>query len=509
MDKLAPEILAIIVSHLPPPLAPFAVVSRKWQHAIEARTLSRLELTSEGDELQRFKSTLASPHRRRLVRRLVFHAELAVPSEKRVWKLESKQEAAANNTIYTRAVVALFSILAAWRNDPALSLWISANSSVDGCEPLGHEPKHCHNGEPMWRIRSSFKYINFDAETLRDLGGLPSVSAVAHFEHNNYRQVDPAVFSVFCAALPGVEKMDWWFIAPPRRLPDLRRSFRSSAADSLLETAALAGSLTQLTTLDIRWEDHDPRNHQFDPGNFLDPGSTSDRFSVAIRHISRLPSLRHLRLQCCFVVSNEVFEGTDPNNNGEELWPSLQTFALEVSHTTPDGGWHFIGDPKNALDIDERLSEYSGEEAAEFDSADSDTSDWAPHLAWERENGMLPSFEYRCIPNPATFVPLLISMAAAVRRMPALRELELGTASWSSAVEMRFNYYAPGFPKRFAWNTEEGAFHLAHAQESRWVVWRRSMVEEDSGLESNWRVPKNLRNALHETASEECILMLQ
>lgn len=507
MDKLAPEILAIIVSHLQPPLAPFVVISRKWQYAIETRTFSRLELTSEEDKLQHFKSILASPRRRQLVRSLQFHVRLVVPSEKRVWKLQSTREAAANNIMYTRAILDLFSILATWEHDPVLSLWISANSSIDGFEPPERQPQHPHNGEDeIWRIRNHLKYVNFDAKMMVDLGGLPSVPVVAAFEHNNYRHIDPAVFPVFCAALPRVEKMTWWFIAPPRRVPDLRRTFRLSAATSFLETAASSG-LANLTTLNIAWEDADPRNHQFNPGNFLDPGSTSDRFSVAIRHISRLPSLRRLKLEGCFTISKEVFEDVNSNDIGEKLWPSLQTFVLEVSLTTPAGGWHFIGDPANALNVDERLSEFSDEEAAEFDSADSDTSDWEPQLAWKRADGMLPSFPYRCIPNPATFVPLLISLATTVRRMPALRELELGTTNWSTTVDMRTYYYAPGYPKRFVFGTD--SFHLAHAQESRWVIWRQSTVERNNELESNWRIPPALRDALHETASDECILLLQ
>ena len=338
MDKLALEILAIIVSHLEPPLAPLAIVSRKWQHAIEARTFSKLELRSEEDTLQQFKSAFASPHRRYFLRRLIFYVSLTVPSEKRLWKLQSTREAAANNTVYTRAVTALFSILAAWGQVPDapshLSLYIDPKSSADRGKPSGaHEPAHRHLGEPIWRIRNDFKYINFDTEALDDLGGLPSVPAIIHLEHNMYRRIDPAVLPVISAALPSVKKMDWGFDAPPRRLPDLRRAIRSSAATSFLTTANL--SLAQLTTLTITWEDTDPYKHQFDPGNFLDLSSPNDKFSIAIHHVSRLPSLQHLNLKGCFTISKEVFD-FDPATNINELWPSLQTFHLQHSLTTPD-----------------------------------------------------------------------------------------------------------------------------------------------------------------------------
>jgi len=94
---------------------------------------------------------------------------------------------------------------------------------------------------------------------------------------------------------------------------------------------------------------------------------------------------------------------------------------------------------------------------------------------------MRPSCEYRCVPDADTYVPLLIAMADAVKRMPVL----------CSVVYMQVNYYAPGKRNNYeGYNDVEREFHLKHATEPRWVIIRRS---ELGGI---WEVPDALWRAL-------------
>ncbi|KAK5654039.1 hypothetical protein OQA88_7717 [Cercophora sp. LCS_1] len=503
MEKLAPEILAIILSHLEPPLAPFAAVSRQWQHAIEERTFSKLQLTSEEDTLQQFKSVFTTgPHRQRLLRNIEFFVHLTVPSVKRRWKLQRADEAAANNILYTKAVFDFFTILAAWGRDSdadapsKLRVYMAATSSDEGEPSEPHEPAHWHLGEyPMWQIRNNFRYVNFDTQVLDDLGGLPTVYAIDDFEHNMYRLIDPAVFPVISAALPTTKKMDWGWEAPPRRLPDLRHEIRSSAATAFLATAGL--SLTNLTVLHLKWEDNDPLNHDFPPGNHLDPGSPADKLSVAMHHISHLPSLQHLKFTCCFAVSKEIFD-----HDTDSQWPSLQSFVLEHALTTPSGEWYFTGYPSDAWKTDERLSDTEDGENAPFDSDDSDTSDWMPEFEWERQNGNKPCIQYRSVPNSNNYVPLLVAMAGAVKRMPVLKELEVATCYHAQSVNMSINYYTLGVRHEGYGPTKE--FHSAHVTEPRWVVQRMS----DGAVQRAWVVPEQLRAALQETVGEGCVLIM-
>ena len=116
---------------------------------------------------------------------------------------------------------------------------------------------------------------------------------------------------------------------------------------------------------------------------------------------------------------------------------------------------------------------------------------------------MSPSCEYRCVPDPDTFVPLLITMACAVKRMPVLRELELLTNVSFSVVEMWVNYHAPGETNKYRGYQVEQEFYLKHATEPRWVISRRSEVK------GGWEVPDALWTALKETVGEDCILVIQ
>jgi len=136
---------------------------------------------------------------------------------------------------------------------------------------------------------------------------------------------------VVAAALPNVGHITWRVVAPPRRLFDLQRAIRSSAATSFLVTSNL--SFTQLTTLIITWEDTDPFNHQFDPGNFLDPSSPTDKFSISIHHLSLLPYLKHLALKDTSSSPKKYSPSTQPPVPTTHSHPSKP--STSNTHTPP------------------------------------------------------------------------------------------------------------------------------------------------------------------------------
>jgi hypothetical protein len=512
MENLAAELLALIVSELEPPLAPLAALSRQWQHAIEPLTFASLTLRPESQpnpktnltDLAQFSTAFSDPARCQHLKHLEFRVAVPSPTEKRLRKLQGTRESALNDAVYTRKVVDFFALLARLFQGapPTLALAIKVYSLVDYQQPpLDYQPQHCHLGEPMWSIRNYFKYINFDTS----LGnGLPCVPAVSQFQHGDegFRNLNPAVISVYAAALPNIETMDWFFVPPPRRLWELRKSIRSSLADALFASGPF---LSQLTMLTISWQDSDPSNQLFDPGSYIDRSASTrkDQLSIAMRRISQLPSLRHLKLLDCHTVSEELFGTPAENSNHLETWPSLRTFEVNMALTTPDGRWYFTGRPEDGEEYSDR-SDASDEEYSTFDSADSDTSDWAPERAWDRENGMLGGRVFRYTPDNAILVPLLISMTRAVTHMPSLRELQLRSSPHVN--DMSFHYYGPGIGptigKGYRPDEAEEAFHLARARQPRWVI-------DFLGFNREWKPPRRLRAAFHEVSGEGCVFVKQ
>ncbi|KAK0616211.1 hypothetical protein B0T14DRAFT_242415 [Immersiella caudata] len=225
----------------------------------------------------------------------------------------------------------------------------------------------------MWMIRNRSKHINFDASLGDGLAHVPAVSRFRHCEEG-IRNLNPAVISVCTAALPNVEAMAWFFVPPPRRLWELRKSIRSSLADALFASEAF---LSQLTTLTIIWQNSDPSNEQFDPRSYIDTPTPSpkDRLSIALRHISQLPSFHHLKLLDCHTISEELFQTPDKSSSNLGTWLSLQTFEVHMALTTPGGLWYITGDPGDGVITDGERDDLTDEEISVFDSADSDTSD--------------------------------------------------------------------------------------------------------------------------------------
>ncbi|KAK4041055.1 hypothetical protein C8A01DRAFT_34899 [Parachaetomium inaequale] len=467
MDKLPAEIIHLIISHLEPPLAGYATVSSRWQDAIESHTLRSIGASSDDASFGQFQAVFATPRRRALLRKLVFHVQLPPPSEKRIRKLQSRREAAANNLAYTRALVALFSYLHTWEHEEGaarLALEVSVSSPMDNYD--GDDKGH--RGVPIWFIRDQLRQVSVDTDVLRESGGLATVRVVSGLTNYHHiglgcgRRVDPAVMPLVTKALPNAREMNWAFSALPRRFPDLRRAERMSLANALFATAA--ADIRLLTTLQISWEDRAPCNEASDPGSLVDGASSRDDLSIALRRISQLPSLRSLKLTGSHTIGAQLFEDQNVSpDHGAPTWPSLTNLEIWASVTTPDGRWYFTGDPSSAEFIDQQQDD-SDESVAAFDSADADTSDFAPDFAWEREDGMVPWRVFRTTPDCAIFVPFMVSMLRAVARMPVLRHLTF-CMQLESRIGVYLDYFGPGEPRKGPVVGLEPAFHKAHLEQ--------------------------------------------
>ncbi len=489
MDKLPAELIHAIASHLTPPLAGYATISSTWQHAIESRTFASVTAYSGVVLFGQFKAVFAAVRRRTLLRNLAFYARLPLRDEDGIIEEPlTRQEVAEDDVAYTHALVALFSFLSTWKYEGHARLTIALRAvtplPVDdgfGCDFPNYTPE-------LSVAMKSLPAVGFSRNALEKSGGLPTVPVVCSFTAGCFgRHLDPAAIPLVARALPNIGTMRYAYHPSTRRLPDLRRTERLALANALSSIAR--ADLRLLTMLTIYCVDEDPFNEAFNPPSLIGPTPSRDHLSVAFRHISQLPCLRHLCLRGYHVVGSELFEDPgSPVGDSAPTWPALVQLELSISVITPDGRWYFSGDESNAYYDDD------------YDSNPYEVAAWEDVLG--EDDSREPRYRFRSTPDSATFTPFIMSLVCAVARMPVLRKLEF-EAPWDcSRPGIRVYYFGAG--ERRGCDTlslAEQAFHAARLEKSRWVLTLRNYPE------AQWLIPPELRAALTRSTGEGCVLV--
>jgi hypothetical protein len=343
MEKLPIELLDLVASHLQSPLAPYATISRQWQKTIEAKTFHSLCLDSDQAPFQQFHDIVTGSHRRERLKEIWYMVWLPNIEQSRVYKLKGRRENAANSAAYTQAIFNLLVQLRAWeeveprKNLGEFTLSLSADIGLED-EP---ESFDC-TIQPTLEHRNASGYaIVFDCEAVQSQS-FPPVPWVTDLYAGWDIDLHPSFILKLTDAFPGLESFDFTFRSPGRRLPSRRREFRSSLGHALLH-----GCFESLRCVELSWQDRDPQNQASDPGDMSEPGSQEDLLSMGLRRLSQLPHLQHLIITGRIIVSPAVFAliPSATVHGDLPLWPSLVTMDVEMSLTTPDGKWHFAGNP--------------------------------------------------------------------------------------------------------------------------------------------------------------------
>lgn len=335
MDRTPGELMVMIASHLEAPLAPYAAISRLWQDLIETGTFSKIHLKSGDGSRLKFDAAFKTTRRRRMLEVLEFEIELPCPQEE---SLQGPREVARNNVAFTEANLALFQTFSVWDHDDTnVRFHLDIGVTLD--PPNGSLAWYPHSlpyVDGNW-----IKYINFDDAILNASGGLPLVPLVSGLDLMDcFRCYHPNLLATLSGALPNLDYLGASFMSPPRRMPDLRQSIRSSMTDSL---CAIAANLHLLTSLELHWKDGYPFNHNFPLESYIGLDSPHDRLSVAIRRICQLPTMRHVRLTGECILSDQIFGGAADDS----VWPSLETIEIGMASMTPDGRWYCTGNPED------------------------------------------------------------------------------------------------------------------------------------------------------------------
>ncbi|KAK8048096.1 hypothetical protein PG996_016160 [Apiospora saccharicola] len=410
---------------------------------MENTAASSIHVESSEEGFAQFDAATSDPGQQARIQNI--HLEVLFPatSVKRLKKMQSNAETAANSAAFTRATAALFEKLANWGpRGPGGGIKLtvttrSLNLALIQELVASGELDQAHNefGPPIWDLRHSYRYIQFTP----DAPPLPKVACVSELDVGKEYHFHPSVLLALSSSLDRLERLEWRLRLPGRRQASERREIRSALAHALQHVEFPP----TLATLEMYLADEDPGNEHFDPGSFGEETvnvDDTDDLSLAVRRICQLPMIRTLNLHDHWILS-PVALGRHASLD-ELHCPSLQNLSIDCARTTPGGQWTMSGDPEAGIEEDGYWdSDAEEEEPAAFDSDDSDTSDYAPEFEWDKEDGLVPGMWFRFRPEPPYYVALLQSLVDGVMHgMPSLHSFTVDIGKNSRApLELKYS----------------------------------------------------------------------
>ncbi len=452
MDRLPPEILSLIVSHLPiwirnpaqsraELVRPgIASVSRKWQFAVERLVFRDVQF--KNTELGLFASIFSDPRRRALIETLRFEIVLPTYSDAECGLYESDQDRLANNSAASEAVAGIFRLLSSWGSDPAIAirLLLVVHSPMDpsyrGAEKLARNKRDLWWGSrpDLFAKRYENSYIQ-----LSDLDKLPVVACLKWVSpHAGNRKFHPGSYLALITKAPARERMTWTYYEPDIFLA-LRRQMRDELVQNL-KAIRLSPSTRELTvdfnTLDWAHGERSP--------NLVFP-QQHDPLCAALHQLfgNKLEKLAYAGQ-----VDPSFFWPYPEDGPREPFWSSLSELTVTFDMRSPSGRWYFRappGDPHNVPASDEPLPDDTVGYMPPGYGSERETADALAYLSSLRQQKIAAdgTGEFRIVPEEEMIVPLLEAFARAAAQMPALESACLTTRLRAPYFSWSVAYVAP------------------------------------------------------------------
>ncbi|RSL68687.1 hypothetical protein CEP54_002679 [Fusarium duplospermum] len=379
-------------------------ISRAVLSRVQTRSFNTIKLNNHPESLRQFDDVFSDETIRDLVKTVRYDVVLPVVSDKRLRnKFQSRKEAAENSRVFTEALVALFTRLSCWEGKRGIKLILTATSPSD--DVILRTGNVRVKGQ-----RNSFKYVSIETSVLPP-DGLSPAPCISFLDIQSFdfstgdisgRRLHPEVICIMATALPRLEHTIWDLYMPPRRMPTQRKQFKAGLSNALLQPL-----YNCLATMTIHLWDPDPRNEEA----ILVPDDEEDRLSLGIQRICELPTLVSLFLWGKWCISHHAFR---------RFGPSVRAVFVDMSMTTPDGGWLldiYPGSTEEEYDVESDFDwdpDDQGDTLPDIDSENSDVEDRLPRRAEAMANQDLPDRQIREVPNPETFTPLVTSFVQAV-----------------------------------------------------------------------------------------------
>jgi hypothetical protein len=456
MDRLPQELIELIISHLDPrvntpkaadddgtinpyakpakpsiALAPFATISRAWQHPTERRTFRSIRIDS--DELSEFQR-IFTPDRRSCLVELTFTAILPSYDSVASTRVETQEDRRANDEAYSAAIASLFGILKPWETNgleysaPRVSLFINHPVSRSDVQWRDRTNVRGPEGE-IYEGRYYHSYI-----ALLNMDELPQLNQISKLimkmpsDYLGHRMVYPKVPVQLASKMPNLEDIALDMNDNERRYIDCRINSRRELAECLQQV-----SLPALKVAELHFFHLPPKNHYLTPP-ILSPSTDYDLLSSTCHSFTQ----GLVELSIHGVLDESLLRPLI--GSGDTMWPKLEEIDIHFFGSTPSGKWYFTGSPGSppspiVEDVAGTLSDPPTEEAFDFDR--------------EFEiAGVQPLHIFRLSPDDEVISPLVEAFADAVGRMPKIRNATLHStvvSKYGSELWFAIAYIGPCF----------------------------------------------------------------
>ncbi|KAK7735531.1 hypothetical protein SLS53_007444 [Cytospora paraplurivora] len=427
MEKLSPEILSLIASHLfeqprwarfradssSPPRAPYACISRTWQAAVEPYTFAQISLKSS--ELPEFAATFSSaPYRRLLLRRLSYGVCLPTHGD-------SRADHARNSQAFGSSMRGLMDLLADWEralddedgfrsSRLELSLGFAWDIDNDADGPVDHHFNVCNSS-------AARRYLTLEDGNECGFVSLAAVRRVTGFKVGVSLGLapHPETMCRLAGFFPNLEGLDLEYRDPAIKRREMRQEHRLALAKGLDD---LRVRLPRLRNLCIRRQGAtDPWDHGFANQDLEVDGV--DPLCDSVRQIIEAGTLTELELVDVLLSPDLFRDRRNCLDNTCASFPALKRFMIKVGILAPSGEWYYTGDSA-AVEAGSLVPDDIGLEDEESDEDNSDEEGSGDEDNTERDavvNGERPYHPWRTRPDSETFDPLVKCMAKAVLRV--------------------------------------------------------------------------------------------
>ncbi|ROV98689.1 hypothetical protein VMCG_06778 [Cytospora schulzeri] len=438
-------------------LAPYATVSRRWQHPIEAMTFAHITL-----DPARLASPLAAqaltPHRvRRFVRSVRVDVVLPTYDEAARGRHEDDAERGRADAVFTDVVRKDGGRAGKAGPTPGycskIHLFMTARcvSDTEDIEARKYRRRvGAMSTEDIFEARYESSYLDLrpaagksveeEAEALPELrwiskfhvSGTPplGVGEVQGSMGLGVRHFAPRALCLMASRMSGLESINWQLCDNEKRDVALRKRLRACFANTLQRLPPT------LQHFELLYERHPPSDHSYQTPSILEETDNSnDKLSLALHKLSQ-----HLTtLTVMASVGPEIFwppeQSPEPGQQQQQhqqeddkppLWPSMRRYIIDPGVIAPSGAWRF----RRPLD----------EPVYSDDGADSYVSDFHANVFGPGDQVEDP---FREEVDPDAVNPLLLAAARAAGRMPALLSLDFGLDAGRLDVWYKVNRGGP------------------------------------------------------------------
>ncbi|KAL7916711.1 hypothetical protein GGI35DRAFT_48683 [Trichoderma velutinum] len=388
----------------PPSIAQYAGVCREWRDLVERQTFQHLRLDrARLADVDR----IVCRRRQAYVRTIDFEVELEPYGVEVYGDFETAEENERNSAIFSETLRLFFDVFSRWapggngldRARISLRIMAFSPSDVGRCGETELKRRNRGSGRDIFGDR----YIHSILQLLPAATELPIVQCVSELISGQERHISAPAWALIINSLPNAKKININFWDNEKKDLELRRRLRDEIGDALTRIRCPGAEVT------LSYSYATPKDHASTPPTLLNAIGADDAFARGLRTWSR--QLKALHLSDLVIAPEVFYPAASDDEEAASEWPHLERLEVHYSAVTPHGTWLLERNPEDS-------PRSRGSPVVDLDEFDQDSLAIevpAPEDLYEHS--------FRTVPVAAEMDRIHRSVARAVRRMPALREL--------------------------------------------------------------------------------------